>query len=48
MSGQKEAAKENLALRLLRDEEGSGKAPLGLIAEAEEEKGTLGRTLTGT
>lgn len=43
MSGQKEAAEENVALRLLRDEGGTGKVPSGLIMEAEEEKGTLGR-----
>lgn len=45
MSGQEEAAEENLALRLLRDGRGDGKAPSGLIMEAEEGKGTLGRTL---
>lgn len=45
MSGQEEAAKENLALRLLRDEERDGKAPSGFIMEAEEGKGTLGGTV---
>lgn len=47
MSGQKEAAEENLALRLPRDGGGTGRVPSGLITEAEEEKGTLGRTFTG-
>lgn len=45
MSGLEEAAEENLALGLLRDEGGDGKAPSGLIMEAEEGKSTLGRTL---
>lgn len=48
MSGQKETAEENQALGLLRDEGGDGKVPSGLIMAAEEEKGTLGRTLSGT
>lgn len=45
MSGQEEAAEENLALRLPRDEGGDGKAPSGLIMGGEERKGTLGRAL---
>lgn len=44
MSGQEEAAEENLALGLLRDEAGDGKTPSGLM-NAEDGKGTLGRTL---
>lgn len=45
MSGQEEAAEENLALGLMRDEGGDGKTPSGLIMTAEEGKGTLGRAL---